>query len=300
MLSQNELASRYGLPDDSRFAILGLGKLGGGELGYGSDLDILFIYEKEGSSRGGLTSLSHREYFCKLADRTMKILTMITKEGAAYKVDTRLRPGGQKGELVQPLSTYEAYFSSSAEVWERQAYLKLRPVAGDLAFGDHVLNRIRPLLFRDEENLAAKIAAMRKRMEEERAKGGVHVKLGSGGVVDIEFIAQFLQLQYGRERPELWKPGTLQALEALAKGGYLSEEAADQLGESYRFLRRVEERLRIAAGLNTGTLPQSKAKLRMLARRLGYEGDLASERFSTDYAFHTQAVRKLYGEVFHA
>lgn len=309
-LAQEELAERFGLPHSS-FAIIGLGKLGGGELAYGSDLDVVFVYEKEGSLQGGL---SYREYFTKLADRVIKVLTAITQEGSAYKVDPRLRPGGQKGELAQPLRAYGAYFASEASVWERQAYLKARPVAGDGTLGRRFVELIHPFLFREEEQLAAKIDGMRRRMEEERVKGigreapirgwgashlvaggkQVHVKLGSGGLVEVEFTVQFLQLQYGGGRPELWEPNTLSALEKLEGAGLLPKAEAKQLQESYLFLRRVEEKLRIAAGLNVGALPQSRDRLRKLAKSLGYEGDLASERFLTDYAFHTKAVRGIY------
>ena len=301
-IAQEELAARYphpslpqeggGLGRGSGFAIIGLGKLGGGELGYGSDLDVVFVYEKEGSIQGGL---SYREYFTKLADRVIKVLTAITQEGSAYKVDPRLRPGGQKGELAQPLSAYLAYFASSADIWERQAYLKARPVTGDLAFGRRFVDLIRPFLFRGEERLAAKIDGMRKRMEEERVRGKeVHVKLGSGGLVEVEFAVQFLQLQYGWGRPELWEPNTLSAIEKLERAGLLPEEEAKRLRESYLFLRRVEERLRIAAGRSVSALPESREKLRKLAKRLGYQGSLAEEQFLADYASHTKAVRGIY------
>lgn len=290
-LAQEELAERFGLPHSS-FAIIGLGKLGGGELAYGSDLDVVFVYEKEGSLQGGL---SYREYFTKLADRVIKVLTAITQEGSAYKVDPRLRPGGQKGELAQPLRAYGAYFASEASVWERQAYLKARPVAGDGTLGRRFVELIHPFLFREEEQLAAKIDGMRRRMEEERVKGkGIHVKLGSGGLVEVEFTVQFLQLQYGRGRPELWEPNTLSALEKLTGAGLMPKAEAKRLQESYLFLRRVEEKLRIAAGLNVGALPPSRDRLRKLAKSLGYEGADADERFLTDYTFHTKAVRGIY------
>ncbi|MFN3476594.1 MAG: glutamate-ammonia-ligase adenylyltransferase, partial [Candidatus Methylomirabilales bacterium] len=297
-LAQEELAARYGLSDigrgfiPSRFAIIGLGKLGGGELGYGSDLDVVFVYEDEGSLPGGL---SYREYFTKLADRIIKILTVMTQEGSAYKVDPRLRPGGQKGELAQPLRAYLTHFASSADLWERQAYLKARPVAGDPALGQGFVTLIHPLLFREEEPLAIKIDGMRRRMEEERIKGkGVHVKLGSGGLVEVEFTVQFLQLKYGRGKPELWEPNTLLALEKLEQAGFLSKEDAARLRESYLFLRRVEERLRIAAGLNVSALPETKEKVRKLAKRLGYPGASPEEAFLADYAFHTKAVHGIY------
>ncbi|MBI3989941.1 MAG: bifunctional [glutamate--ammonia ligase]-adenylyl-L-tyrosine phosphorylase/[glutamate--ammonia-ligase] adenylyltransferase [candidate division NC10 bacterium] len=290
-MASRELTKSFG-PPPGAFAMIGVGKLGGGEMGYGSDLDILFVYNEAGIAS---PKLSAREYFAKLSDRVTKILTTMTAEGSCYKVDPRLRPGGQKGELAQPLTAYEAHFASSAEVWERQAYLKARPVAGDGALGRRFVDLIHPFLFRQEEPLAARIVGMRRRIEEERVGGKkVHVKLGSGGLVEVEFAVQFLQLKYGQGRPELWEPNTLSAIEKLERANLFSREEARRLQESYLFLRRVEERLRIAAGLNVSALPESREKLRKLAKRLGYQGSLVEEQFLADYAFHAKAVHGIY------
>ncbi|MBI2454681.1 MAG: bifunctional [glutamate--ammonia ligase]-adenylyl-L-tyrosine phosphorylase/[glutamate--ammonia-ligase] adenylyltransferase [candidate division NC10 bacterium] len=304
-MAERDLTDRFGTADPPGFAIVALGKLGGRELSYASDLDLAFVYRGEGTTTGP-ERISHTEYFSKLADRITKILTSITQEGAVYRVDTRLRPGGQKGELAQPLLAFENHFIRMAELWERQAYIKARPVAGDPALGGAFLAQTHRFVYESPEqaDLAERIQAMRHRLEMERGGGGsqgAHVKLGSGGIVDIEFLAQYLQLRHGRSHPDLRTPGTLEALRGLATQGLLPPEDAAVLEESYRFLRRVENRLRIVADLSVNTLPAAPAKLEKLAKRMGYRpqgDDSARERFQKDYAAHTGRVRAIYNRVF--
>ena len=306
-LAEQDLAERFGAADPAGFAIVGLGKLGGQELGYASDLDVVFVYRQDGTTTGP-ERISHTEYYSKLADRLTKILTSITQEGSAYRVDARLRPGGQKGELALPLDAFETHFSRMAELWERQAYIKARPVAGDPVVSAAFLERTHRFVYeRDEQSdLAERIQAMRHRMEVERTKAGsqgAHVKLGSGGIVDIEFLVQYLQLCHGRSRPGMRTPNTLQALRASAAEGMLPAAEAIVLEESYRFLRRVENRLRIVADLSVNTLPAAPAKLEKLAKRMGYmprSGVGAREQFLEDYTAHTVRVRAIYNRVFGA
>ncbi len=303
-MAERDLADRFGTADPQGFAIVALGKLGGLELGYASDLDILFVYRQAGTTTGP-ERISHTEYFSKLADRVTKILTSITQEGSAYRVDARLRPGGQKGELAVPLAAFETHFNRLAEPWERQAYIKARPIAGDPEVGAAFLERTHRFVYESEEHadLAERIQAMRHRLEVERGGGakGAHVKLGSGGIVDIEFLAQYLQLRHGRTHRALRTPSTLEALRVLAAEGMLSDTEAAVLEESYRFLRRVENRLRIVADLSVNTLPAAPAKLEKLAKRMGYrprEECAAREQFLEDYAAHTRRVRAIYNRVF--
>ncbi|MEK7205722.1 MAG: DUF294 nucleotidyltransferase-like domain-containing protein, partial [candidate division NC10 bacterium] len=219
-MAEQDLADRFGRPDPPGFAIVGLGKLGGMELGYASDLDLVFAYRQDGTTTGP-ERVSHTEYFSKLADRVAKILTSITQEGFAYRVDARLRPGGQKGELALPLQAFETHFTRLADLWERQAYIKARPVAGDPAVGEAFLERTHRFVYEaaEQPDLAERIQAMRHRMEVERGGGaakGAHVKLGSGGIVDIEFLVQYLQLRHGKTHPTLRTQRTLGALRTLA------------------------------------------------------------------------------------
>jgi glutamate-ammonia-ligase adenylyltransferase len=275
------------------------------ELGYGSDLDILFVYRDEGETTGP-DRISHPEYFSKLADRVTKILTSITQEGAAYRVDARLRPGGQKGEVALSLQGFESYLARLADLWERQAYIKARPVAGDPEVGAAFLERAQRFVYEgpEEPDLAERILAMRQRIETERVGVGsktTHVKLGSGGIMDVEFLVQYLQLRHGRLHPALRTPSTLTALRALGQADLLAATDAAVLEESYRFLRRVETRLRIVADLSVNTLPSAPAKLERLAKRMGYlpQADASDhDRFLADYAAHTGRVRGIVQRVF--
>ncbi|MBI4572410.1 MAG: bifunctional [glutamate--ammonia ligase]-adenylyl-L-tyrosine phosphorylase/[glutamate--ammonia-ligase] adenylyltransferase [candidate division NC10 bacterium] len=307
LMAEGDLAGRFGRPDPPGFAIVGLGKLGGRELAYASDLDLVFVFRGEGTTTGP-ERVSHTEYFSKLADRVAKILTSITQEGSAYRVDARLRPGGQKGELALPLAAFETHFTRLAEPWERQAYIKARPVAGDPEVSAAFRAQTHRFVYesQDQADLAERIQAMRQRMEVERAGTGgkgAHVKLGSGGIVDIEFLAQYLQLRHGRAHAELRTPSTLEALRALAAAGFLPATEAAVLEESYRFLRRVENRLRIVADLSVNTLPATPARLEKLAKRMGYPpkpDSTARDQFLEDYAAHTARVRAIYTGVFEA
>jgi glutamate-ammonia-ligase adenylyltransferase len=303
-MAEQDLAGRFGRPEPPGFAIVGLGKLGGLELGYASDLDLVFVHRQEGTTTGP-ERISHTEYFSRLADRVTKILTSITQEGFAYRVDARLRPGGQKGELALPLAAFETHYTRLADLWERQAYIKARPVAGDPEVSAAFLERTHRFVYAapEQPELAERIQAMRHRMEVERGGGGAkgaHVKLGSGGIVDIEFLVQYLQLRHGQAHPALRTPSTLAALRTLAAEGRLPPRDAATLEESYRFLRRVENRLRIVADLSVNTLPASPAKLEKLAKRMGYQSQAngsARERFLADYAAHTGRVRAIYNRV---
>ncbi|MFA5028525.1 MAG: bifunctional [glutamate--ammonia ligase]-adenylyl-L-tyrosine phosphorylase/[glutamate--ammonia-ligase] adenylyltransferase, partial [Candidatus Methylomirabilota bacterium] len=296
-----DLAERFGLPDPAGVCVVGMGKLGGGELGYASDLDLLLVYGRDGQT-GGPERISHVEYFSRLADRLGKLLTTITQEGAAYRVDMRLRPGGQKGGMAQSLESYERHFTRLADPWERQAYIKARPVAGDPATASEFLRVVHRFVYEGPPlpDLAAQMHAMRQRMEVERAvpgAKGAHVKLGSGGIVDIEFLVQYLQLCHGRSIAALRTPNTLEALRVAAAAGLLPAADAEAIAAAYGFLRRVENRLRIVADLSVNTLPSAPAKLETLARRMGYAaagGAAARERFLSDFAATTGRVRELY------
>ena len=305
-LGREDMRSQYGLPSSGGLVVVGLGKCGAEEMGYGSDLDLAFAYAQEGVTTGGSERLSYADYFERLADRICKILTTITKEGTAYRVDVRLRPGGSMGRLAQSFAAFEAHFTHTAELWERQAYLRARPIAGDLDIAAPLMASLSELIYRptSAESLATNIAAMRRRMELELTKektGERHVKLGSGGIVDIEFIAQLLQLAYGSTLPALRVNNTLKALEAARGVGLLADLDVAHLCDSYRFLRTVQNRLRVVADRETSVLPQDPSRLDRLARRLGYsagDGGTPGERLLADYQRHTERVRGVYEATF--
>jgi glutamate-ammonia-ligase adenylyltransferase len=297
-LAAGETARRYGAAAGVEgLAVIGVGKLGGRELIYGSDLDILFVYgeERAAAPPAGLTAF---EFFNKVAEKTLSYLTTMTREGSAYRVDTRLRPSGSKGPLVQSMSAWRNYYAAQAGTWERQALVNARCVAGDGAAGRDFRAMIVELIYRDGDAaaLVQDIRSMRKRMEEELGREDgkqYNIKQGAGGLVDIEFLAQYLQLLQGKERPRVRVPGTFNALRALRKEGILPGGDYRLLVKAYLFLRQIESRMRIVANQSTSMVPRDPEKLRPLARRMGYqdEGDSEGRKLLEEYERTRNTVR---------
>ena len=293
-----ETARRQGGGTSDGLAVIGAGKLGGRELIYGSDLDILFVYDEAlaGAPPPGLTVF---EFFNKVAEKTIAYLTTMTREGAAYRVDTRLRPSGSKGPLVQSIDAFRNYFATQADTWERQALLHARFIAGDRKAGKGLLHMLRDILYRDEDPaaLASSVRAMRRRMEEELGKEDArqyNIKQGAGGLVDVEFLAQYLQLRHGRKRPRLRVPGTVNALRALEREGMITADESRQLRSSYLFLRRLESRLRVVTNQSKSFLARDPERLRTLAKRMGYEDVSAGEALLRDYERIRKDVRTMF------
>ena len=297
-LAGRETARRYGGGSSAGLAVLGAGKLGGRELIYGSDLDILFVYDdaRAGAPPPGMTAF---EFLSRVAEKTIAYLTTMTREGSAYRVDTRLRPSGSKGPLVQSIAAFRNYFSAQADTWERQALLNARFVAGDRAAGQELLAVLGGILFRDDDPaaLASSVRAMRKRMEDELGKEDAsqyNIKQGAGGLVDIEFLAQYLQLRYGRERVRLRVPGTINALRAFRREGVLTPDESRQLQSWYVFLRKLESRLRVVANQSGSVLARDPQKLQALAKRMGYAEEGAGASLLGDYEAIRQGVRGMF------
>jgi len=303
-LAAAETARRFGsAASTSGLAVVGAGKLGGRELTYGSDLDILFVFSEEhsGAPPAGTTVF---EYFSKVAEKTISYLTTMTREGFAYRVDTRLRPTGSKGPLVQSITAFRNYFSTQAETWERQSLVNSRIVAGDRAVGKAFTSTIEEHVFRrdDKAALAGDIRAMRRRMEEELGKEDAahyNVKQGAGGLVDIEFLAQFLQLAHGSAHQWLRVPGTYNALRALRKKNLLDDRDHRTLMDAYLFMRLLESRMRIVTNQATNQLMRDPAKLHPLARRMGYQDDApaAGQKLLADYERMREEVRGVFERV---
>jgi glutamate-ammonia-ligase adenylyltransferase len=295
-----------GRPTPTGFAVIALGKLGGAELNYSSDIDLCFVYEAEGETTGPEV-VSSRTYFARLGERLIGALTAMTEEGAAYRVDLRLRPEGTGGPLALPLDAYRAYHTTRGALWERQALIKARVAAGDERVGQAFLDLAREIVYRpglEREALGA-IRAMRNRIDRLlRARGQQerHVKLGVGGIRDIEFHVQALQLLYGAQDPWLRERNTLRALHRLAERGYLSWEESGRFAHAYEFLRTIEHRLQILHALQTHTLPADPGELAKLARRLGYTGDAeaAARQLLADYDRTRQMVRAAFEGFFDA
>ena len=300
-LAAEALAPRHGHPT-TPYVVLGLGKLGGREMNYASDIDLLLIYGEVGETVAppGGRPLTHHEYFAKLVQRTASVLATPTREGIAFHVDMRLRPSGNQGPLVTSLANFERYHEESAALWERQALIRARPVAGDAALArtvERIVTRFvyeRPL----PPDAAAEIHRLRTRMERELAnerRGRYNIKLGRGGLVDIEFLVQYLQLERGRDLPGVRTPNTLEAIASLERAAVLPAADAATLAGSYRFLRRLENRLRIVQDRSINDLVGEGPELAKLARRLDTgDGGATGKDLIGEYQAHTEAVRALY------
>jgi glutamate-ammonia-ligase adenylyltransferase len=285
-----------------RLVIVGMGKLGAGELNYNSDLDLIFIYDAPGDEASG-GKLSAQECFTKLAQRLISVLQVQTREGYVYKIDTRLRPSGRSGSLVSSLAAFVRYHQTSSQLWERQALIKARVVAGDLTLRESVAEVLERFAYATEIDAAgvAEIDRLRGRMEQELARERAdrfNIKTGRGGIVDIEFLVQMLQLRHGQQFPALRQRATLAALKALHACGVLPTEDFQMLTRGYRFLRTLENRLRIERDQPVEALEREDEQLTALARRLGYEGDDAAARLLADYQDQREAIRACYNRWF--
>ena len=287
--------------------MLGLGKLGGGELGYHSDLDLLFVYQGGGADEetaGGTRGVvGHPEYFARLVQRLLSLLTVQLREGRLYQVDARLRPSGNQGTLVVSEVAFREHHQRRAQLWERQALVKARAVAGDARFGQQLLAAVvQPLVYERPlpAGAAEEIHRLRQRMEVEVAgetAGELDPKAGHGGLVDVEFATQYLQLLHGGRLLAVRGPNTLLALEALSAQGVLASEDGRTLRAGYLFHRRVENRLRLVHGRALARLPTTGAPLLLLARRLGYGGADPGGAFLAAYRRQAESVRAAYNRV---
>ena len=294
-----ETQTRYGVTTrPTRFVVLGMGKLGGRELTYNSDLDIIFIYVPLAETAGGVAV---HEYVTRLAQTLMTSLQVQTREGRMYEIDTRLRPSGNAGPLVSSLEAFARYHAQRAQLWERQAMIKARVVAGDASLAEEVTAIVDRFVYEPPfpDDGAAEIDRIRTRMEHELAgseRKGINVKTGRGGLVDIEFLVQMLQLRHGGAVAEVRQRSTRAALAALAYAGVLPVEEARALQEGYAFLRALTNRLRIERDQPVEALEREGPGLAAVARRLGYQGtaDEVAARLLEDHAEHRDAIRAIY------
>ncbi len=281
-----QLVERHGRPPgDARLAVLGLGKLGGRELGYAADLDVVFVYTGDDGESDGPAPVATVEWFSRCGQRLLNALRQRTPRGRLYEIDTRLRPSGSQGLLVTSLAGWRRYHTEDARLWERQALIKLRPVAGDRALGDQVARLAAETVYGQPpeaaggaRGIAEAILQMRERIERElggdRGPDGKRftgdLKLGAGGVMDVEFAAQYLQLVHGHAHAALRTTGTAAALEAAGACGVAPQGDVELLAQGYRFLRKIEHRLRVVHDQPIHRLPEARGELDKLARRSGY------------------------------
>lgn len=290
-----------------RFCVIGMGKLGGGELNFSSDIDLMYVYTSyQGQTRGVTRNgeqcgrISSHEYFVALARR---LTTLIGGQGAAgqiFRVDLRLRPDGTQGQLALALLAYEAYYARFGQPWEKMALIKARPVAGDAGLGREFLDLIEPFVYQrylDEQGVE-QLRSMKRQIDgqmAEKNQSRTHVKLGLGGIREIEFLIQLPQLLFGGRRPELQERNLLRALGKLRGAGLLGAESEALLRDTYCYLRRLEHLLQMEQGSQTHTLPRSEESRQRLARHFGYED---WEAFYQDYLGRTEAVHALFAAAF--
>ncbi len=308
--AQAELRPRYGAPETldlhgrrtpARFAVVSLGKLGGNELNYSSDIDLLFLFSGEGET-GGPERLANSEYFVRLAQRLLQIVSGVTREGPVFRVDMRLRPGGGEGDLVISLPAALDYYQRRAREWELQMLLKARASAGDAVLLRELLNGVEQFLYRGAMHFAAVEAVVQAREGFDRqldaAVGDrLNVKLAPGGIRDIEFLVQCLQRLHGRDDPWVRAAGTLIGLQKLYEKGYLAGRDHHNLAAAYQFLRMVEHRLQLEQGQQTHTLPADRQALQLLALRCGMRvvtGRSAAEELSALLRETLHRVRSIY------
>jgi len=255
------LEPRFGRLEGGRFCIIGLGKLGGRELNLGSDVDLLFVYEGEGKSVGGRTSIPAREYFSHFSRMLIRLIHERTASGMVWPVDMRLRPGGDGAPICANLDATLTYYREYGQTWERSMLIKARPIAGDVALGDAFVEGIAPFIYRrylDYTTVTA-LAEMKRKIDARAGAGGIapgfDVKRGKGAIREIEFAIQSIQLIHGGRRPELRIQSSLQALDRIRNGGFIRENEAASLAGAYRFWRRVEHAIQERYGEQTHRLP---------------------------------------------
>jgi len=313
-LAEEEARAR-GKEPPGRLCVIGMGKLGGRELGYHSDLDLIFLYpspEEAGAAAGAGSQSPTHALHARLAQRLMSFLQMPLREGILYKIDTRLRPSGNQGALVIAVEGFRRYHAGAerggahvrSQLWERQALLRARLVAGDAAIWDDVDEKVLlPAVYApppDRGALATEIRRMRERMEAEigrESSRGKNPKAGRGGLVDVEFAAQFLQLAHGHSHPSIRTPNTPQALLRLREAGLLRDVHYQALSKGYEFLRRLDLRLRIVHDYTVDHLPSGGRALEQLARRLGFFGEHPGARLLSEYERVTSGVRSAFDQV---
>ncbi len=303
--------AEYGAPlgpddDETGMAVIGMGKLGGSELNYSSDIDLMFVYGEDGETAGGTEGrIATGDYFTRVARDLVAMLEEVTDEGYAFRVDLRLRPEGRMGPVILALDAYRTYYAERAELWERQALLKARISAGVPAVGARFMELAREVVYRPgvDERIVDAVRGMKREIDrslESRARGGDNVKLGRGGIREIEFLVQALQLLYAGDDPWLRERGTLRALFRATERGYLAPDLGGMLSHDYVHLRTVEHRLQILHEFQTHTLPTEPRALGLLARRLGYPGTpaRAARAFRTEHARVRAEVHRAFVDFF--
>ncbi|HVK59063.1 MAG TPA: hypothetical protein VM735_09800, partial [Candidatus Kapabacteria bacterium] len=296
-----QLTERHGMPYaldpttdkwiESSFCVMGMGKLGGQELNYSSDIDVLFVYSGEGEtfkSRPGKNAkgprgLPNHQFYAKLAEAIIAECTRMTGEGFMFRIDMRLRPEGKTAPLARSIASYETYYAQWGQTWERMMLIKARCVAGDQSLGAEFLELIQPFRYPRaiSEQVPREVAEMKQRIENEIIRSGElerNVKLGRGGIREIEFLVQTQQVLHGGRMPFLQGPKTLPTLDKLKDYNLLDAKQSARLKKAYCFLRDIEHRLQMEDNRQTHTIPTSKEFRTRLAKLMGFDTITAFEK----------------------
>jgi [glutamine synthetase] adenylyltransferase / [glutamine synthetase]-adenylyl-L-tyrosine phosphorylase len=288
------LAARAEVPGaPGAFVVLGFGKLGGRELNFSSDVDLVYVYDGDEAAAEAL------------ARALTRALHDVTEDGHVHRVDLRLRPEGGAGRVAIPAAAFTAYYPARGATWERLALLKARPVAGDLELGRRCLEETAPFVFGRPFDAAARedVRAIKRRIDARlaaRSETARHVKLGRGGIREIELVAQVQQLRFGAQQAALRARGTVEALDALHVLGVLAQPAHRALTDAYAFLRDVENKLQMVGDAQVHVLPRDEDELRRLALRIDlrdHGGRTAADALRAAYAHHTEAVHRAFEQV---
>ena len=302
-----DLVRRHG-STDAKFCVIALGKLGGIELNYSSDIDLMFLYSENGQTIGP-APVTNKEFFKSAANQLTALLSTYTAEGLCYRVDLRLRPDGRLGEVCISLDGARQYYANRARDWELQMLIKARIAAGDRAVGRELLDFVEPRIYSTTLDFSAveALSATRERLNEKLAtkksqvkarRRSIDVKLDRGGIRDIEFVVQCLQRLYGGAEPWVRHGGTLLALSRLHDKDFLSEAEYGRLASGYQFLRNIEHRLQLIDDLQTHTLPEDAAALELLARRMpGRDTDGSATFLLDETQRHFRHVIEIYERV---
>jgi glutamate-ammonia-ligase adenylyltransferase len=298
-----------GTQTPNSFVVLGMGKLGGSELNFSSDVDVIFLFENdEGESSGGRKGKAEpRAFFAEIGKKIIQAMGKVTEDGFVFRIDLRLRPLGVNGPLVQSIDSAMLYYESWGQCWERAALIKARPVAGNRDLGAAFLKEVEPFVYRRylDYTTVEELRHMKMRIENELLSSNDkerNIKLGSGGIREIEFFTQALQLVNGGYQPALRQPNTLRALAELAGYKFISREEMNQLTDAYRFLRQVEHKVQMVQEAHSHSIPEGEDEEKALARRLGYlphKKHSEREQFWLSKNIHCENVRRIFDRLFY-
>jgi [glutamine synthetase] adenylyltransferase / [glutamine synthetase]-adenylyl-L-tyrosine phosphorylase len=309
---EEELLRDYGagLKRTSNFTVLGMGKLGGGELNFSSDVDLIYLYasDQEEIETALSGKINAAEYYRRLSQKITTALSDFTSEGYLYRVDLRLRPEGKLGNIAYSLDGFRRYYQARGETWERLALLKARPVAGNRLLGKRFIEMVRSFIYDQPFNEKAldDLRKLKQKIDQKitlRQQRRRDVKLGFGGIREIELIVQALQVSYGSRLPQIRERNTIKSLALLGEQTLISAQEHDTLKNAYIFLRDVENKLQMVNDAQTHAIPAQNEDLVACARMLGYSEDhplAAAEKFLADYYLHTDRVNVIFENIFNA